>query len=108
MKVRVYSAGSFGVVAPALLTLLTMLPATAVGQSAEVTFTKDVAPILQNSCQTCHRDGAIAPMSLMTYEDVRPWARAIKDEGVDARDAALVHRQERRRAGLQVRPVAQR
>ena len=42
------------------------------------TFTKDVLPILQRSCQGCHRPGAIAPMSLVTYEDVRPWARSIK------------------------------
>jgi hypothetical protein len=44
----------------------------------QVTFTKHVAPILQRSCQSCHRPGTNAPMSLMTYEDVRPWARAIK------------------------------
>jgi hypothetical protein len=43
-----------------------------------VTFTKDIAPILQRSCQGCHRPGAIAPMSLLTYEEVRPWARSIK------------------------------
>src|SRR5215831_5784400 len=43
-----------------------------------VTFTKDVAPILQRSCQNCHRPGSIAPMSLMTYQDARPWARSIK------------------------------
>src|SRR3954447_9706886 len=43
-----------------------------------VTFSKDVAPILQKACQNCHRPGAIAPMSLLTYQDVRPWARAIK------------------------------
>ena len=43
-----------------------------------VTFTKDVLPILQRSCQGCHRPGAIAPMSLVTYEDVRPWARSIR------------------------------
>ena len=42
------------------------------------TFTADIAPILQRSCQSCHRPGSIAPMSLMTYEDVRPWARSIK------------------------------
>src|SRR5262245_55765317 len=42
------------------------------------TFTKDVAPILQRSCQRCHRPGSIAPMSLLTYEDARPWARSIK------------------------------
>ena len=42
------------------------------------TFTKDVAPILQKNCQNCHQPGAIGPMSLATYEEVRPWARAIK------------------------------
>src|SRR5436190_12195959 len=44
-----------------------------------VTFTKDVAPIFQKSCQNCHRPGSIAPMSLLTYEDARPWARSIKE-----------------------------
>jgi len=44
----------------------------------EVTFAKDIAPILQRSCQNCHRPDGVAPMSLVTYEDVRPWARAIK------------------------------
>jgi len=42
------------------------------------TFTKDVAPILQRSCQHCHRTGSIAPMALISYEDVRPWARSIR------------------------------
>src|SRR5262245_31979583 len=46
--------------------------------AAQVTFTKDVAPILQRSCQTCHRPGTMAPMSLLTYQDARPWARSIK------------------------------
>jgi len=46
--------------------------------SDDVTFTKDIAPILQRSCQDCHRPESVAPMSLITYEDVRPWARAIK------------------------------
>ncbi len=45
---------------------------------AEVTFTKHIAPILQRSCQNCHRPDGVAPMSLVTYEEVRPWARAIK------------------------------
>src|SRR5690242_20834715 len=43
-----------------------------------VTFNKDIAPILQKSCQNCHRPGAIAPMSLLTYQDARPWAKSIK------------------------------
>src|SRR2546428_6107696 len=45
---------------------------------APATFAKDIAPILQRSCQTCHRAGGGAPMPLVTYEEVRPWARAIK------------------------------
>jgi hypothetical protein len=44
----------------------------------QVTFTKDIAPILQRSCQNCHRPDGVAPMSLVTYEDARPWARAMK------------------------------
>src|ERR1700752_586106 len=44
----------------------------------EVTFTHPIAPILQRSCQTCHRPDGVAPMSLVTYDEVRPWARAIK------------------------------
>jgi mono/diheme cytochrome c family protein len=59
-----------------------LLAATASAQTStstgQVTFTKDVAPLLQRSCVTCHRAGEMAPMSLMTYEDARPWARAIK------------------------------
>src|SRR5262249_35500714 len=50
----------------------------AVASAQTVTFTKDVAPILQRACQNCHHAGAIAPMPLVTYQDVRPWARAIK------------------------------
>ena len=45
---------------------------------AKPTFTKDVAPILQQNCQTCHRPGEAAPFSLLTYEQARPWAKAIK------------------------------
>src|SRR6267142_4148664 len=42
------------------------------------TFSKDVAPIFQKHCQVCHHPGTAAPMSLMTYNDARPWARSIK------------------------------
>jgi mono/diheme cytochrome c family protein len=48
--------------------------------SDAVTFTKDVAPIFVRSCMTCHRPGEIAPMSLLSYEDARPWAASIKRE----------------------------
>ena len=44
------------------------------------TFSKDIAPILQRACQNCHREGNIAPMSLLTYKDARPWARSIKQQ----------------------------
>jgi mono/diheme cytochrome c family protein len=44
----------------------------------EVTFTKDIAPILQRKCQNCHRPDSVAPMALLTYEDARPWARSMK------------------------------
>ena len=49
------------------------------------TFTRDVAPILYANCVTCHRPGEIGPMSLLSYQDVRPWARSIAkkvDDGV--------------------------
>src|ERR1044072_3385636 len=46
---------------------------------AAVTFNKDVLPILQKNCQTCHRPGEIGPMSFLTYETTRPWAKAIKE-----------------------------
>lgn len=49
---------------------------------ANPTFTKDILPILQKSCQDCHRPGAMAPMSLLTYEETRPWARSIKEKVV--------------------------
>ena len=43
------------------------------------TFTKDVAPIFQEKCQSCHRPDSIAPMSLLTYNESRPWAKAIRE-----------------------------
>src|SRR5580704_4295553 len=43
-----------------------------------VTFSKDVLPILQAKCQECHRPGEIAPMSFLTFQSTRPWAKAMK------------------------------
>ncbi len=48
--------------------------------ASSVTFTKDVAPILYANCATCHRPGEMAPMSLITYKEVRPWARSIREK----------------------------
>jgi hypothetical protein len=47
-------------------------------QTTLKTFNKDVLPVLQKNCQTCHRPGSVAPMSFTTYEGTRPWAKAIK------------------------------
>ena len=65
----------------AVLAGLVAAPAPAAAQAASprpATFSKDVAPILQRSCENCHRAGGGAPMPLVTYPEVRPWARAIK------------------------------
>jgi len=51
-------------------------------EPAQITFTKDVAPILQERCQVCHRPNTFAPMSLLTYEEARPWAKSIKQKVV--------------------------
>ncbi len=50
---------------------------TAAEPAKAVTFTKDVAPIFQQKCEACHRADGMAPMSLVTYEDARPWAKSI-------------------------------
>src|SRR5881394_1150691 len=50
-------------------------PATNV---SNVTFTKDVAPIVQEHCQSCHRPGEGTPFSMLTYEDAKPWAKLMK------------------------------
>ena len=44
-----------------------------------VTFARDVSPIFRDKCQNCHRAGAMAPMSLVTFEETRPWAKAIRE-----------------------------
>ena len=78
-RTRVVLRASLMVAAGALLAS----PLPVAGQTADtgpqVTFTKDIAPILQRSCQKCHRPDGGAPMSLITYEDVRPWARSMKN-----------------------------
>ena len=65
------SAGSIGLLA----LLLLIVPATA----ATPTFSDNVAPILYKHCASCHHPNDIAPMSLLTYQEVRPWASSIKE-----------------------------
>src|SRR5882762_7153337 len=67
-----------GFTAAATLFFAGTLAAQSVAAPAPVTYTKDIAPVLQRSCENCHRADGVAPMSLTTYEDARPWARAIK------------------------------
>jgi hypothetical protein len=79
---RVLVSAILGVSAVAVVAF--MGPIVAVAQKAQtpptqVTFTKDVAPILYRDCIRCHRPGEIAPMSLLSYTDARPWARSMKE-----------------------------
>jgi hypothetical protein len=61
--------------------LIVSLSAGAAAMAAEVpTFNQDILPILQKNCQTCHRPGQIAPMSFLTYQSARPWAKAMKPQ----------------------------
>src|SRR5436190_10565854 len=57
--------------------VVTLMPASVLAQKAP-TFTKDIAPIFQEKCEACHRPDSIAPMSLVSFEEARPWARSIK------------------------------
>lgn len=52
--------------------------ATTAGAEKQLTFSKDIAPIFEKSCDTCHHAGTTAPMSLLTYNEVRPWAKSIR------------------------------
>ena len=65
----------------ALMAFPAPLPAGQVApdkNAQQVTFARDIAPILQRSCQTCHRPDSVAPMSMLTYEEARPWAKGMK------------------------------
>jgi len=73
---RVVSLAAFA--GAAALLVASTVSAQSAPNAAQVTYTKDIAPILQRSCENCHRPDGAAPMSLTTYEEVRPWARAIK------------------------------
>ncbi len=70
---------------PALLCAALLVPGTLAAQSTnghepEITFTRDIAPIVQENCQICHRESSVAPMSFVTYRDVRRYARRIREQ----------------------------
>lgn len=58
--------------------LLAVTAAGAAGNPATPTFNRDVLPVLQKNCQTCHRPGEISPMSFLTFDSTRPWAKSIR------------------------------
>jgi copper type II ascorbate-dependent monooxygenase-like protein len=81
MRLKLLIPGSFALLVAALV--IAPLGADQYSSrepSGAPTFAKDVAPILYKNCVGCHRPGEIAPMSLLTYKDARPWAKAIRDE----------------------------
>jgi hypothetical protein len=83
MRVQSTVCAGLAALAPVVLMVpLISLPASGQQPAAAPvpTFTRDVAPILYKNCTTCHRPGEIAPMSLLTYEDARPYAKDILDE----------------------------
>jgi mono/diheme cytochrome c family protein len=82
--------GTLGLALVASLLTPATTATTAAQTQAGPTFTKDVLPILQRSCQQCHRPGTAAPMSLLTYQDVRPWVRSIRTR-VSAREMPPWH-----------------
>src|SRR6266849_10090177 len=72
-------------IAPNLLTTLLFCVTLRAGRddlAKEITYNKDVAPILYKNCVLCHRPNDIAPMSLMSYKEARPWATSIREKVV--------------------------
>ena len=82
MKRLFYAAGTVTVAALIAVAASSVTLAQAPAAAAGPTFHKDIEPILQKNCQSCHRPGQIAPMSLLSYTAARPWARAIKTKVV--------------------------
>jgi len=78
----------FGLLTTAGIAML-FLPSIALAAEADLgadyqpTFAKDVAPIFQQKCQVCHQPNSVAPMSLLTYQSSRPWARSIRRQVIE-------------------------
>ncbi len=80
MKIKLHRSGMIFI---GLVAVMMMATAAHRSNPGSVTFTKDVAPILYKSCAECHRAGEMAPMSLINYKDVRPWAKSIREKVVN-------------------------
>ncbi len=90
-RIQFWSLLSPVVCAPALVLLLgTSTAGVAQEQSASLTFSEDIAPILFESCVGCHQPNGIGPMSLLSYDDVRPYVSRIKRK-VEAREMPPWH-----------------
>src|SRR5262244_4346422 len=70
----------FALLAIAAVSLVAFRVGIASSAPKDVTFNRDVAPIFYKNCAECHRPNDIAPMSLITYKESRPWARSIKEK----------------------------
>src|SRR4051812_5689983 len=75
---RLIGLASAALLTGAALSSISAVHAQVPARPAPPTFSKDVLPILQRSCQACHRPDTMAPMSLLTYAEARPWAKSIK------------------------------
>src|SRR5216684_865069 len=78
-KVQMWHRMALGGLAIAVVFSTSGASTAAAADGRSVTFAKDVAPILQAKCQECHRVGSMAPMSLVTYQEVQPWAKSIRE-----------------------------
>jgi mono/diheme cytochrome c family protein len=81
-KFRVGAIALVSLIAAALYTLPAIQASGAGPAAKNVTFNKEVAPIFYKSCAECHRPGEAAPFSVLSYKDVRPWAKSIKEKVV--------------------------
>jgi hypothetical protein len=80
--VTIWRGLALGVLALGIFLAVPVLSAASKAEGKPVTFAKDIAPIFQEKCEECHRKGTAAPMSLATYQESRPWAKAIKERVV--------------------------
>jgi mono/diheme cytochrome c family protein len=83
MKSKIRRSSRAVMVITGMTAILMLANFTGGSSASQVTFTKDVASILYKSCAECHRPGEIAPMSLLTYQEARPWAKSIRERVVE-------------------------
>jgi mono/diheme cytochrome c family protein len=80
MKKNLYKSG---IITASFIAIVLFAIVANQASTTKVTFTKDIAPILYKNCAECHRTGEIAPMSLLSYQEVRPWSKSIRERVAD-------------------------